>query len=266
MKVNWKKLIMTSYPKLVFFGNEKIATGITTNHVVSQALAEAGYQIVDEPTGAEAAVLIAYGKILPRTVIDSFPKGIINIHPSLLPKLRGSSPVETAILKGLPKTGVSLMQITAQMDAGPTFAKIPIKLTGTETKQELADKLLALGAELLVKQLPKILDGSLKPVSQNDGLATYTKKIKKSDGAVDFTKSAKQLEREVRAYSGWPKSQARIFGHKVIILKSRVAAGAADGRLVIACRPGWLEILELTAPSGRQVSGAEFLRGYGPKR
>jgi len=295
---------MTKSSKLVFFGNERLATGVTTTAPTLRALIKAGYEIEavfashKEPVSrqkrdleigpvahahnilvilpgtkidlltkvekhrADAAVLVAFGQIIPQTVIDLFPKGIINIHPSLLPKLRGSTPVETAILEDLAETGVSLMKITAGMDAGPVYAQEKLTLDGTETKSELADKLLNLGAKLLIENLDAILDGSLKPSSQDESEATYTKQLSKADGLIDFKQPAEVIECKVRAFLGFPKSRAKVHGYEVVITKARIAASNEDGSLVVECQPGWLEIQELVAPSGRSISGADFLRGY----
>jgi methionyl-tRNA formyltransferase len=296
---------MKKLNKLAFFGNERLATGLSpTKTPTLQALIGAGYEIcvtVSNYTkgrsrtareleiaevakahkiplltpeklinikedlsgfGAEAAVLVAYGQIIPQAIIDIFPKGIINIHPSLLPKYRGPTPLETVILDDTHETGVSIMQLTAGMDAGPVFAQAKLKLSGHETKDKLAEKLLNLGGKLLMEHLPYILDGLVKPTPQDNSQATYTKLLKKADGLINWQKPAEVLEREVRAYAGFPKSRARISGHEVVITKSRVAQDDSDGDLVMACRPGYLEIMELIAPSGRVISGADFLRGY----
>ena len=301
---------MKSSKKLIFFGNERLATAVTTTAPTLQALISTGYEIVaviashtdsvsrqkrDLEIGlvarshgipvilsgkidlstkvkrhqTDAAVLVAFGKLIPQAVIDLFPKGIINIHPSLLPKLRGPTPVETAILDGVTETGVSLMRLSAKMDAGPVFIQKRIAIEGAETKQELADKLLNEGVDLLIKNLPAILEGTLKPKPQIDTQATYTKLFKKEDGVMDFGQPAEILERQVRAYSGWPKSQAKIFGHQVIVTKAHIAKDKKDGNLVMKClpagrqaSPSYLEILELVGPSGKTMSGADFLRGY----
>jgi methionyl-tRNA formyltransferase len=208
---------------------------------------------------------VAYGRIIPRSVIDLFPKGIINIHPSLLPKLRGTTPVETAILDGLSETGVSLMKLSAKMDAGPVYAQKKIALSGKETKFELAKKLNHAGANLLAEHLGAILDGSLEPIAQNETEGSYTRMLQKKDGLMDFSQPAEIYERQVRAFLGFPKSRAKLYGHEVVITKARVAQSADDGDLVIKCRPGWLEILGLTAPSGRKMSGRDFLHGYSKK-
>lgn len=213
--------------------------------------------------GADAGVLVAYGKIVPQSIIDIFPRGIINIHPSLLPQYRGSTPIEQAILDGAATTGVSLMQLVKQMDAGPIYAQTEITLGGFETKQELTRTLLLLGSDMLIKNLPHILDGSAQPKPQDEAKATFTSLLSKQDGVFDFNKPAARLEREVRAFAVWPKSRAELFGQPVIVQKARFAQNATDGVLVIACgQNSYLEILQLTAPSGRTMSGADFLRGY----
>jgi methionyl-tRNA formyltransferase len=299
---------MTASRKLVFFGNERLATAVATKAPTLRALVHAGYEIpavisnytpgisredrrleivevahayhipVLLPDNlkeiisklksykAEAAVLVAYGKIIPQEVIDIFPKGIINIHPSLLPKYRGPTPIETAILDGAHETGVSLMRLVAKMDTGPVFAQEHVELSGNETKQKLADKLLDAGSNLLKQHLPAILEGWLTPKPQIDAETTYTKLIKKDDGILDFSKPAEVLEREVRAYAGWPKSRTKIHGHEVVVTKTRTAKVKNDGDIVTECKPGYLEILELIAPSGKTVSGAEFIRGYSSGR
>jgi methionyl-tRNA formyltransferase len=294
----------SSKPKLVFFGNERLATAIPTDAPTLRALVNAGYDIVaivanhTEPVSrsrrqleivdvahayhipvilpsrvaeikdrlvkmdAAAGILVAFGKIIPQEIIDIFPKGIVNIHPSLLPMLRGSTPVETAILNGLKETGVSLMQLTAEMDAGPVYTQKKLTLTGSETKAELAQKLLDDGCQLLISNLPNILKGGLKPSVQDEPLATYTRLLTKEDGKTDFMEPAEVIERKVRAFWGFPKLRGRVFGHEVVITSARVVAGHSDGNLVIKCQPGYLEILELIAPSGRTMSGADFIRGY----
>jgi methionyl-tRNA formyltransferase len=298
---------MSSKAKLVFFGNERLATAVSTDAPTLRGLVSAGYkveavvashadsvsrkrrplEILDvahayhipvflpeklhhiqgrlERMGAQAAILVAFGKLLPQEVIDIFPKGIINIHPSLLPKLRGTTPVETAILNGLDETGVSLMQLTAEMDAGPVFAQKKIALNGTETKPELAQKLLNEGSSLLLGHLDDILSGQLKPKVQDETEASFTRLLAKDDGQIDFKEPAELIERKVRAFVGFPKARAAVFGREVVITKARIAADSGDGSLVVKCEPGYLEIVELTAPSGHTMSGADFKRGYQKK-
>lgn len=293
-----------SKPRLVFFGNERLATGVSTDAPTLRALVKAGYEVgavvsnrsegisrnkrgleigavahayhiavifsdkLDEiehrlaKLDADAAVLVAYGQIIPQNIIDIFPKGIINIHPSLLPKYRGPTPVETVILDGVSETGVSLMGLSAGMDAGPVYMQAKLQLDGTETKPQLAKKLLNLGTDLLINNLEAILDGTLEPIPQDGTAASYTKLIKKKDGWLDFEEPAERIERKVRAYLGFPKIGAKVLDNEIIITKARVAKNADDGELVVKTEPGFLEIQELIGPSGRTMSGADYIRGY----
>jgi methionyl-tRNA formyltransferase len=212
---------------------------------------------------ADAGVLAAYGKIIPQEIIDIFNHGIINIHPSLLPLYRGSTPIEQAILESPTETGVSLMKLVRAMDAGPIFAQEKITLTGTESKQQLTQQLLALGSAMLIKHLPAILAESLTAMPQEEPNATYTRLLTKEDGVLDVTKTATQLEREVRAFQEWPKSRVTVFNTPIIVTKARVVPENTSGKLVIACgHASYLEITELTAPSGKSMSGEAFMRGY----
>jgi methionyl-tRNA formyltransferase len=170
--------------------------------------------------------------------------------------------VETAILEGLSETGVSLMSLTAKMDAGPVYLQERIKLNGSETKPELARKVLRQGNKMLVENLGYILDGTLEPIPQDAAGATFSKLLTKQDGIIDFNEPAEIIERKVRAFLGYPKTRAKLFNQEIVITKARVAKNAGDGVLVAKCRPGYLEILELTGPSGRTMSGADFTRGY----
>ncbi|SRR6266496_1376679 len=210
---------------------------------------------------ADAAVLAAYGRIIPQSVIDIFPYGILNIHPSLLPEYRGPTPIEQAILDGTAETGVSIMRLVRAMDAGPIYAQQKIALKGTETKQELTTSLLTMGIQMLIEILPRVFAGSAQPWEQDESQATCTSLIRKEDGILDPSKSAARLEHEVRAYAGWPKSRLQVGPHTIIVTKAHVAQEHEDP-LSLACNPGFLHIDELIAPSGKKMSGAEFLRGY----
>ncbi len=302
--------------RLVFFGNERLATGVTTTNHTLNALIAAGHdiaavvsnyeagtsrsvreleikavaeehgiplllpakpaEIVDElrNLGAEAAVLVAYGRIVPQTIIDIFPRGIINIHPSLLPLHRGSTPIESVILSGDKKTGVSIMCLEAAMDAGPVYGQSELELKGTETKQELADKLSQIGSTMVIELLPGILDGNIIAKPQDNNAATYDKLIKKEDGRIDWNKPAAQLEREIRAYVDWPKTFTTIAESEVIITKARVSE-SSDARaqgsvfkteaneLAVQTSDGALIIDNLKPAGKNEMTAQEFLAGYG---
>ena len=305
---------MTS-KRLVFFGNERLATGVSTDVPVLRALIDAGYDIravvshnevtrsrkqrdleiaaVADEAGiplllphklgdiydelialeAEAAVLVAYGKIVPQRVIDIFPRGIINIHPSALPKHRGPTPLESVILDGSTTTSVSLMALAAAMDAGPVYAQQSVELTGTETKQQLADKLITVGRDMVIEHLPGILEDSVQPTIQDDSQASYDQLITKRDGIIDWQQPALVLERQIRAYADWPKSRTNIGGYDVAITAAHVIDGSGipgvvwlqDRQLGMHTGDGILVIDSLVPAGKKPMSGSDFLRGYKPK-
>lgn len=299
--------------KILFFGNERLATGAQTSAPTLQALIDADYNVVavvvaqaeagksrrerelevatiakahdipllspDKPADAiaeivafdaEIAVLIAYGNLLPEALLDVFPHGIINVHPSLLPLHRGSTPVESAILDGDHQTGVSLIRLTKLMDAGPVYAQQAVKLKGGETKPRLAEQLSLIGTNLVLEHLPGILDGSLQPVGQDDQQASYDERITKADGRLDWNKPAVRLEREVRAYLDWPRSRATIGSTDVIVTKAHIAEGsgtpgslALSGKdLGIYTSENILMIDSLIPAGKKEMSAQAFLAGY----
>lgn len=153
----------------------------------------------------EISIVVAYGKILPEELIKIPDKGTLNIHYSLLPKYRGASPVESAILDGLKETGVSIQQMEFKLDSGPILAEKKIEILQDETRDELKDKLIIEGSLLLVEKLPEILNGKIEIKKQDDKEATFCKKIKKEDGEIDIA-NGKDLENynKYRAFKGWP--------------------------------------------------------------
>lgn len=217
---------------------------------------------------SQLAILIDFGIIVSKKVIDYFPLGIINSHFSILPQWRGADPITFAVLSGQSTTGVSLMLLVTAMDEGPLLAYGEYNMPSNITTPKLTDELIQLSHELLKDAVPKYLAGQLQTMPQTvtKQPVSYSRKLTKSDGLINWAKPADQIECEVRAYLDWPKSQAKIFGHDVIITKARVASAQNDGDLVMECGSGWLEIQELKAPSGKTISGAEFLRGYSSRK
>ena len=223
--------------------------------------------------GATAAILVAYGKIVPQEIIDIFPHGIINIHPSLLPLHRGPTPLESVILKGEPETGVSLMALGSTMDAGPVYAQETVLLRGDENKQSLADQLLNIGKDMVIHYLPSILDGSLRATPQDDSAATYDKLITKGAGQLDWNMPAEWLAREVRAYFGWPRSRATLGTQEVIVTRAHATEGQAvigtlwlgDKQLGMHCGEGILVIDSLIPLGKKEMTAAAFLAGYTPE-
>ena len=213
--------------------------------------------------GPVTGVLVSYGKIVPQSIIDLFTPGIINVHPSLLPKYRGPSPIESAIKNGDSLTGVTIMQLSAKMDAGPIYTSKEHPLLGTETRPELYHAMADIGTNLLLETLPRIIDGSLKPTPQDETKATYCQLLQKADSLLDLEDmTASQAERTIRAHSGFPKSKLILLGQTVIITKAHTA-DQPKTPLDSVCRDGvYLCIDELIAPSGRQMTADAYLRGY----
>lgn len=153
---------------------------------------------------ATIGIVVAYGKIIPQSVIDSFPLGLLNIHYSLLPKYRGASPVEQAILNGDDKTGVAIQKLVFKLDAGPIVAMKELQIDDTVTTPELKERLTELGGELLLETLPRYISGEMKLEEQDETLATHCSKIDKADGELKETDSDLTKWRKYRAYFGWP--------------------------------------------------------------
>lgn len=211
---------------------------------------------------ADAAVLVAYGRIVPQKLIDLFPYGIINVHPSLLPKYRGPSPIESAIANGDESTGVSIMSLTKEMDAGPVYYQTEVALNGTETAPSLAATLSDIAADRLKTILPSVLGGSLQAESQAHDSAVYCQLIPKQDARLDpVTQTAEHAERLVRAYLAYPRARLEIAGSERIIVSAHVS-GDQKTPLDIAFKKDVLSIDELVAPSGKAVSADAFIRGY----
>ena len=207
-------------------------------------------------------VLVSFGKIIPQSIIDLFSPGIINVHPSRLPQYRGPSPIETAILNGDTETGVSIMQLSAAMDAGPVYGFTAHNLNGTETTPELYDTLGDIGAAMLTSLLPGILDGTVAAQPQDDQNATYCPMITKADSTLNWTKSAAQLEREIRAYIPWPGSKTTLFGIDVTVTKAHVSPTKSGG-LSIQCGDKNYLVIDTLKPSGKKEMPAQaFLSGY----
>jgi len=223
---------------------------------------------------SQTAVLAAYGKILPPNVLAGFKNGIINVHPSLLPKYRGPSPIESAILDGESQTGVSIMRLVDKMDAGPIYATQTLALKGDETQPQLSTKLADTGANLLLKTLPDIISGKLLPKQQDEDLATYCKLIKKADGLINWELPAKVIERQIRAFQDWPKSKAKLFDTDVIITSVTIVPASGkpgkveinSSKILVYCSTDALSIEELK-PIGKNIMSAkDYINGLQTKR
>ena len=210
-----------------------------------------------------AGVLVSYGKIIPQSIIDLFTPGIINVHPSLLSRYRGPSPIEAAIIHHDNQTGVTIMQLSAAMDAGPIYAQRIIPHDHTETKPALYATLSRIGNQLLVDTLPDILSGALTPTPQNDADATYCSLLSKQDGLLDPADlTAVQAEARVRAFLGFPRTRLPLGDQTLIITRAHVSKTAETPLSVQFSDGNYLIPDELIAPSGKTMPAEAFLRGH----
>lgn len=224
-------------------------------------------------TKAELSVLADYGRIVPPELVDAPRFGALNVHPSLLPRHRGASPVVAAILAGDTEAGVTIIRMDAGVDTGPIVAQERVTVAGDETAAELEARLADLGARLLEGLLEGWLQGSIVARAQAVAGATVTPVLRREDGRLDWHRDAAMLERQVRAYQPWPGSFSGSPLGRLIVWRaavrpgghSDVAAGAVvstPGGLVVACGSGWLELLEVQ-PAGRpRMSGRDLLNGH----
>jgi methionyl-tRNA formyltransferase len=210
-----------------------------------------------------AGILVSFGRIIPKSTIDLFKPGIINVHPSLLPKYRGPSPIESVIKNGDSITGVSIMQLTAEMDGGPVYGQIVHQLSGTETRIDLRKTLADAGTMTLITLLPDILEGSIQPIPQNDSEASYCGLLIKSDALLKPDEmTAIEAERQVRAYLEFPKTKINIMGYDIVITKAHLST-EQKSHLDVEFRDGkYLSIDNLIAPNGNKMTAREFINGY----
>ncbi len=171
---------------------------------------------------AEAAIVAAYGIILPSYVIDKFPLGMINLHPSLLPKFRGASPVATAILQGCKETGVTIMKIDEGMDTGPILKQKSVKIISDEKCDALTERLFTTGSNLLVETLDEMQTSGIDPIPQDNSKATLTERLKKQDGEIDWNQSSEQIYRAIKAFHPWPGTFTTFNGKRLKILDANV--------------------------------------------
>ncbi|MES2315522.1 MAG: methionyl-tRNA formyltransferase [Patescibacteria group bacterium] len=187
------------------------------------------YKNLENIPDADLFVVVAFGKILSEKIINTPKLGSLNIHYSLLPKYRGASPVESAILNGDAETGVTIQKMVYELDAGNIVAQEKTVINAEETAPELRKRLIKQGGELLVKTLPQFVEGKLKEIPQDETQATFCKKIKKEDGLIDLQDNGAKNYNKFRAYATWPRTFFFKDGKRIII----TAAALEDGKFVI---------------------------------
>lgn len=279
----WRPLAVLTQPDRPAGRGRKLKFG-----PVKQVAVDAGIEVLQptslKPDDARArlvdlrpdlVVTAAYGLLLPRSVLDLPAHGCWNLHASLLPRWRGASPINQAILHGDEHTGISLMQMDEGLDTGPVLMSRSTAIGAQETAGELHDRLAVLAAELLVEAMNSLQAGQVPdPVAQDDRLATHAPLISKSDARMDWHQPATKLARMVRAYHPWPVAFAELEGMDFRIHRARAVSGieAEPGSLVrhrdnrdavvVACGSGALEIFELQAPGRKRVTARDWLNAH----
>lgn len=217
-------------------------------------------------------VVAAFGQILPERVLNIPKYDCINVHGSLLPQLRGASPMQNAILLGLEETGITIMKMAKGLDTGDMISKAGLPIDGMDIT-ELSEKLAELGAELLVKTIPSIEDGTAVYEVQNDEESSYAKMINKHDGMTDFNEPADVIERKIRAYSEWPALYSYLDGQQVKFYKAEVTGEKSDSEpgtvtditknsYSINCSDFKLKIIEQQLQGKKRMSAGDFMRGH----
>lgn len=215
-------------------------------------------------------VVVAFGQILPKSVLEIPRYGCINVHASLLPKYRGAAPINQSIIDGETDTGITTMLMDVGLDTGPMLLKRALTIGPDETAGELHDRLCALGGETMAATLELLLRGELQPQEQDGSQTCYAGMLKKEDGRIDWTQSAQQIHNRIRGLAPWPGTYTFLNGEPLKLFLTRVEAGdgepgsilpPADDAVRIACGQGVLAVRELQLPGKKRLAAADFLRG-----
>lgn len=239
-----------------------LALGLPVRHPVSLRSEDAAKDAAS--LGADIAVVVAYGLILPQAILDAPRLGCLNIHASLLPRWRGAAPIHRAILAGDTETGISIMQMDAGLDTGPVLLREATPIGAAETTGALQGRLSAMGAALILKAIAAL---PLPAQSQPHEGATYAAKIDKSEALVDWSHPAVDIDRQIRGLSPFPGAWCEIAGERVKFLQSRLALGEGKpgqvlSGLTVACGGGAVEITLVQREGKRPATALEFLRGF----
>lgn len=229
-------------------------------------------EVVEELRGLapDLIVVVAFGQILPKSVLDIPRYGCINVHASLLPKYRGAAPINQAIIDGEKETGITTMLMDVGLDTGPMLLKRALSIGPDETAGELHDRLCALGGETMAATLQLLLRGELHPQVQDESQTCYAAMLKKEDGRIDWSQSAQQIHNRIRGLAPWPGTYTFLNGEPLKLFLTRVEAGAGEPGTIlppatdavrIACGCGVLAVRELQLPGKKRLAAADFLRG-----
>jgi methionyl-tRNA formyltransferase len=220
----------------------------------------------------QLVVVVAYGRILPKAILELAPRGCLNVHYSLLPKYRGAAPAAWTIINGEEKGGVTTMQLVEKMDAGPLYLQEELSLAPDETTASLQARLTPMGARLLQDTIQKLKDGALAPRAQNEDDVSFAPMIKKEDGLIDWGQPAVTIERRVRGFTPWPSAYTKLHGKLMKVHRARVLATpekASPGQVLradgdgfwVATGAGALSLEEVQWENKKRLPGVEFLKG-----
>ena len=236
---------------------------LPVRHPISLKGAEAQTEFA--ALGADVAVVVAYGLILPQAVLDAPRHGCLNIHASLLPRWRGAAPIHRAIMAGDAETGICIMKMEAGLDTGPVLLREATPIGAAETTGALHDRLSSMGARLILQTLDRLAD--LSPQPQPDAGVTYASKIDKAEARIDWSRPAVEVDRLIRGLSPHPGAWCEVAGERVKLLASRLAEGQGApgdvlGGLCIACGSGAVEVTLAQREGKRAMAPEDFLRGF----
>ena len=216
----------------------------------------------------ELIVVAAYGKILPVDVLNIPPRGCINVHGSLLPKYRGAAPIQWAVLNGDAVTGVTIQQMGEGVDTGDMLSKAETAIGENETSGELFDRLMVLGAELLIDTIEKL--DTIVPEPQDESQATHASMISKEMGAIDWTKPAQAIHTQVRGLNPWPAAFCTVDGKRMKIFRTQVVSAQGEpgvvanlnGEMTVFCGENAVQLTEIQPENGKRMRGSDYLRGH----
>jgi methionyl-tRNA formyltransferase len=223
---------------------------------------------------ADLMVVVGYGQIIPQSIIDLPPLGILNVHASLLPKYRGAAPIQWAIADGETTTGVTIMQIDAGLDTGDMLAKASTNIGAEETAPELSVRLAEIGAQLLVSTVAEIASGKAKREKQNDSEATLAPILKKEDGRIDWTTPARQIDNRRRGFTPWPGAYTSFRGQPISLIRTEpiddrslvsAVVNVEGKKLLVGTGDGALVITEVQPGGKKRMSAEAFINGYKPQ-
>ena len=226
-----------------------------------------------KPGTTDVGVTAQYGKIIPKHILNSPKNGIINVHTSLLPKYRGASPIQTALLNRESKTGVTIMKMDEGMDTGPILLQKTIEIAATDTYNNLSKKLAELGSSALLDAIPKYISGEIKPRPQDDTKATITEKITRERGEIDWNKSAEDIYNKYRAFTPWPGiwttwNGKRLKLKQIIKADKDIEPGKAqikNGSLYIGTKSNSIEVTKIQLEGKQEMEIQDFINGYGDR-